>query len=106
MLSDSMQILEADTGSGPTPMLSETCTTLHYVRSDASPSDEIDMSQAVALLDSGQLNGNSFVWTEGMTEWAKLSDCASLFALSLDSMKLHYETRCDPLPRPANLPRQ
>eukprot|EP01050_Picozoa_sp_SAG11_P022719 SAG11_NODE_4367_length_1931_cov_1.400655_2_plen_339_part_00 len=77
---------------GPTPMASGTCSTLHYVKSDASPSDEIDMEQAAALLGSGQLNGNSFVWTEGMPEWAKLSDCASLFSLSLDAMKLHYET--------------
>jgi hypothetical protein len=73
-------------------MVIETSSTLHYVRSDASPSDEVDMQQAAELLDSGQLNGNSFVWTEGMAEWAKLSDCVSLFALSLDCMKLHYET--------------
>eukprot|EP01052_Picozoa_sp_SAG31_P026168 SAG31_NODE_2352_length_5882_cov_3.464465_2_plen_84_part_00 len=73
MYSDHMQIFEADAGGDPTPMLSEMRTTLHYVRSDASPSDEINMDQAAALLDSGQLNGNSFVWTEGMEEWAKLS---------------------------------
>ena len=64
----------------------------HYVRPDGSPSGEVDLQQANQLMESGQLNGNTFVWADGMEEWAKLCDCKALFVVNLDNMKLHYET--------------
>jgi len=65
---------------------------LYYVRPDGSPSGEVDLHQANQLMESGQLNGNTFVWADGMEEWAKLCDCKALFVVNLDNMKLHYET--------------
>ena len=65
---------------------------LYYVRPDGSPSGEVDLRQAMQLMETGQLNGNTFVWADGMEEWAKLCDCKALFVVDLDDMKLHYET--------------
>ena len=80
--------MSADHNSGRRKLYS----LFYYVRNDGSPSGEVGLTQATQLMESGNLNGNTFVWADGMDEWAKLCDCKALFVLDLDDMKLHYET--------------
>jgi hypothetical protein len=65
---------------------------LYYVRPDGTPSGEVGLAQATQLMESGALNGNTFVWADGMDEWQKLCECKALFVVDMDDMKLHYET--------------
>ena len=54
------------------------------VDGEEEQSDELAVAEVQALLDSGEINGATRGWTDGMDDWAPLSECAGKFGLVLD----------------------
>ena len=55
------------------------------VDGEEEQSDELAVAEVQALLDSGEINGATRGWTDGMDDWAPLSECAGRFGLVLDN---------------------
>ena len=56
--------------------------TLIFETEDEEPSEETPMARVQELVDAGTLNGATRVWSEGMEDWADLTDVAAWLALS------------------------